>query len=198
MLSFKGTVVMRQARIAYIAILSLSIIGLLGAMLLQSFANQKENAARLYALEFSLEEQRDALSKVPVYPGRQLWAGTWESAAVARAATADVSVSRGELEAQISTDINELRSRLADIEKRFPSDATVDKVASVNDALLAKSIEDLGTSITEVKTAMLDEWDVAKIVFAVLGGMGTLVGIFLAAAAICRTKPQAAREPDKP
>jgi len=53
----------------------------------------------------------------------------------------------------------------------------LEKIASVNDAILATQLETLSASIKAIQNRMLTKWDIAKIVFAILSALGILVGI---------------------
>ncbi len=53
----------------------------------------------------------------------------------------------------------------------------MEKVASVNDAILATRLEALEETLRETKERLLSKWDVATIVFAIIAGLGTTVGI---------------------
>ena len=72
--------------------------------------------------------------------------------------------------------MTEVRGRLEAIENRFPDDATIDKIASINDALFAQRIEQLSTRIEKLEEKLLTKWDVALIVSIVAAGIFTVVG----------------------
>jgi len=80
----------------------------------------------------------------------------------------------------IDKQISTLRTRIEEVEKRFPSEATLDKISSVNDAILATKVENLANSIEELNRKLLTKWDVAKVIFQVIGGLGALAAIILA------------------
>jgi hypothetical protein len=73
--------------------------------------------------------------------------------------------------------VSAFRERLDRIEVRFPAEATLEKVASVNDAILATRLEALQEDLRETKAKMLSKWDVATIVFAVVAAVGATVGL---------------------
>lgn len=71
----------------------------------------------------------------------------------------------------------DLQMRIENIEKRFPEESTLEKLASINDAILSTKIEELLRSINRIEEKMLSRWDVAKIVFVIIGSIGTLIGL---------------------
>ncbi len=84
-------------------------------------------------------------------------------------------------EAQKESDakIEDLKKRISEIENRLPEQDTVDKIASVNDAILATQIESLSEKVKKLEEKLLSRWDIAKIVFQILAAVGALVGIVL-------------------
>lgn len=70
-----------------------------------------------------------------------------------------------------------LKERLESIEKRFPEESTLDKIASVNDAILGTKVEEIQKSIEMLESKLITKWDVAKIVFTIIGSLGALVGL---------------------
>lgn len=82
-----------------------------------------------------------------------------------------------EIEEQVNLKVDDLKKRLEAIEARFPQEATLEKLASVNDAILATKLETLADSIKTIQDKMLTKWDVAKIVFAIFSILGILVGL---------------------
>jgi hypothetical protein len=74
--------------------------------------------------------------------------------------------------------ITSFQERLERMEQRFPEEATVDKIASINDAILGTKVEQLQKSLEQLESRMLTKWDVATIVFTVItaiGGLAVLV-----------------------
>ena len=70
-----------------------------------------------------------------------------------------------------------LKERLENIEKRFPAESTLEKIASVNDAILGTRLEELQKSVERIESKLFSKWDVAKIVFLIIGSLGALVGL---------------------
>jgi len=70
-----------------------------------------------------------------------------------------------------------LNERIEKIEERFPSSATLDKVASVNDAILATTVEELAKSIKRIEDKMINQWDVAKVVFQIITILIVIAGL---------------------
>ena len=86
-------------------------------------------------------------------------------------------LTKKEIEKEVRQKVDELKMRIEEIEKRFPSDSTIDKISSVNDAILATNIESLADSIKKIEEKILTKWDVAIIVFQVIAALGIIFGI---------------------
>ncbi len=84
---------------------------------------------------------------------------------------------KADIEEQVNEKVNELKKRIEAIEARFPPEAKLEKIASVNDAILATQLEAMSDSIKAIQDKMLTKWDVAKVVFAILGSLGAIVAI---------------------
>lgn len=85
-------------------------------------------------------------------------------------------LSREQARTEVEDKMTEVRGRLEAIEKRFPDDAIIDKIASINDALFAQRIEQLSTRIEKLEEKLLTKWDVALIVSVVAAGIFAVVG----------------------
>lgn len=85
-------------------------------------------------------------------------------------------LSREQAQSEVEDKMTEVRGRLEAIERRFPDDATIDKIASINDALFAQRIEQLSTRIEKLEEKLLTKWDVALIVSIVAAGIFAVVG----------------------
>jgi len=85
-----------------------------------------------------------------------------------------------EVENEVKEKFGEIDIRLKEIEKKFPKESTLEKIASVNDAILATNIETLSESIKRIEDKLLTKWDVVRITFQILGGLGILIGIIFA------------------
>lgn len=85
-----------------------------------------------------------------------------------------------DIEEQVNARVNELKKRIEGIEARFPKEATLEKIASVNDAILATQLEAISESINVMRDNMLTKWDVAKVVFSILAALGVIVAIIFA------------------
>lgn len=85
-----------------------------------------------------------------------------------------------EVENEVKEKFGEIDIRLKDIEQRFPKESTLEKIASINDAILATNIETLSESIKRIEDKLLNKWDVAKVTFQILGGLGILIGMIFA------------------
>lgn len=86
-----------------------------------------------------------------------------------------VSLSREQVRTEVEDKMAEVRGRLEAIEMRFPGDATIDKIASINDALFAQRIEQLTTRIEKLEEKLLTKWDVALTVSIVAAGIFAVV-----------------------
>ena len=78
---------------------------------------------------------------------------------------------RGKIEQRVEA----VKRRIDEIETRFPAEATLDKVASINDAILATKIEALSAEVERLQSNLITKWDVATIIFLVLGALGGLI-----------------------
>ena len=76
--------------------------------------------------------------------------------------------------------LNVIEARVEALEDRIPADSIIDKVASINDAVLAKALENLEQRVKNVEESQLSKWDVAQVILILLGGMSTIVAIGLA------------------
>jgi NhaP-type Na+/H+ or K+/H+ antiporter len=78
----------------------------------------------------------------------------------------------------VETRVADLRQRLRLVENRLPAEATLEKSASVNDAILATRLEAVQEAITNLQQQkQLTKWDVAVVVFAILTALGVIAGI---------------------
>jgi len=87
---------------------------------------------------------------------------------------------KADIKEQANAIVDELKKRIEAIEARFPQEATLEKMSSINDALLAKQLENVGDSVKAIQEKMLTKWDVAKIVFAIFGALGGIIAIIFA------------------
>lgn len=85
-------------------------------------------------------------------------------------------VSREDIEKEVKSQLAEVQERIAKIENRFPDEATLDKVASINDALLSERIDQLSKQVENLENKMLSNWDVALVVSGIVAGIIAVVG----------------------
>lgn len=85
-----------------------------------------------------------------------------------------------EMDSQVNKRFDELNKRMEEIENRFPKEATLEKIASINDAILATNLEALSESIKKIENKLLTKFDVVKIFFQILTAIGVLTGIIFA------------------
>jgi DNA replication protein DnaD len=82
-----------------------------------------------------------------------------------------------EIKSEVTQHVSDLKERLEKIESRFPEDAQLEKIASVNDALLAERIEQLAKQISGIEEKILSKWDVAVIVSTILTSIIGIVSL---------------------
>jgi hypothetical protein len=85
--------------------------------------------------------------------------------------------SREEIRKEAEEAVSVFRERLEQVERRFPEESTLEKIASINDAILATKVEQLQKSIEQLEDRILTKWDVATIVFMVIAAVGGLAGV---------------------
>jgi len=85
-------------------------------------------------------------------------------------------VSRQEVQKEVKAQVAEIQDRIAKIENRFPDEAKMDKVASINDALLSERIDQLSKQVENLENKMLSHWDVAVVVGGIITGIIAIVG----------------------
>jgi uncharacterized coiled-coil protein SlyX len=90
--------------------------------------------------------------------------------------TTGSQLSKEDVDKEVETAVTAFSARLERIEQRFPDTATIDKIASINDAVFATKIEQLQKSLEQIDAKVLSKWDVATIVFAVIGAVGVIAG----------------------
>ena len=154
-----------------------------------SSVKREEAAKRTVALKVATEAQaniaRQALSGLPeetlerylqylVYSQRP--DGSFPEPPIVFTPPVDLSAVEEIVEARYSV----LQKRVEEIDKRFPREATLEKIASVNDAILATNLESIAETVKRLEEKMLTKWDVAKTVFQILAAVGGLVSLAIA------------------
>lgn len=84
---------------------------------------------------------------------------------------------KADIREEVNAAFDELKKRIDAIEARFPEQDKLEKIASVNDAILGTQLEAMSESIKAIQDEMLTKWDVAKVVFAILGSLGAIAAI---------------------
>jgi CHAD domain-containing protein len=84
---------------------------------------------------------------------------------------------KADIQKQVDESVSELKKRIEAIEARFPQEATLEKISSINDAILATQLEAISNSIKTIQDNMLTKWDVVKIVFTILLALGGIAAI---------------------
>ena len=82
-----------------------------------------------------------------------------------------------EIQKIVEEKVNHLNGRIEEIEQRFPSQDTVEKISSVNDAILATQIENLTEKVNALEKSKISKWDVAIVVFQIIAALGVIFGI---------------------
>jgi hypothetical protein len=83
--------------------------------------------------------------------------------------------SEEKLKIEISKEFQHFKERIEKIERRFPDESQIDKVASINDALLSQRIDQLKERIDKMEEKIQSKWDIALTVSAILGGICAVV-----------------------
>jgi len=172
----------------YILIISLvtGIIGTLLSYLLAQSSRKKRETNRvleaLYITKFRKKAQK-ILSEETDLKSWLTYIDTISSSSPIHDLLPEVRKSQIDevVEKQINEEVSQhtaaLRKRLEAIEKRFPEKDSIDKIASVNDAILATRMEAIEESIRRIEKSLISRWDVAKIVFAIIGVLGVISSI---------------------
>lgn len=82
-----------------------------------------------------------------------------------------------EIENKISSKIDQLSKRIQEIEKRFPKNSTLEKISSINDAVMATNVESLSESVKRIESKILTNWDIVKILFEIIAVLSVLMCI---------------------
>lgn len=85
-------------------------------------------------------------------------------------------MSKERVREEIDKKVIDIRTRLEQIEGRFPDTNTIDKISSINDALFAERIELLAKRLDSLEAKQLGKWDVAIVVSLVISGISVVVG----------------------
>ena len=163
------------------------IVSLFGSLLAKRFADrQKESVinARNY-LRNAQQEVRNKLvhdlaMSIEDRQTRELILKEFIVHLESSAPTQIAAAQQEEIKKQVEERTEVLKQRLETIEKRFPKESTLEKIASVNDAILGTKVEELQRAIERIESKLLTKWDVAKIVFTIVGALGALIGVALA------------------
>lgn len=85
-------------------------------------------------------------------------------------------LSEAEAKAEIVEDLNSFADRLKCIEERFPEEAKLEKISSINDALLSERIDQLTEQVKALKGKALSKWNVAVITSSIIAGIFAVSG----------------------
>ena len=88
---------------------------------------------------------------------------------------ASPEISKDKIREEIHRQSAELQSRIAKIEARFPEEAKLEKIASINDALLSERIDQLSQQVKNLEKRLLSKWDVALTVSTIIAGIAFVV-----------------------
>lgn len=89
--------------------------------------------------------------------------------------SADPRMTVDEVRSAVQTELGEVRQRIEKIENRFPPESQLERISSINDALLSERIDQIGKRIESLEKQVLSRWDVAKTVSTVIGGVCAVV-----------------------
>lgn len=106
--------------------------------------------------------------------------------AITQAATPFATIPSINLVKEVDKQVAALAQRVEQIESRFPSETIIDKVASVNEALLALHVDVINRRLDKIEADRLTEGNVFTIVIGVLAALGALAAIGALVIAIVR------------
>ncbi len=86
-------------------------------------------------------------------------------------------IEQPEIEKQVEERVLPLKKRIEEIERRFPPESTIEKIASINEAVLATRLDSLTEAIEKIEIKLLTKWDVAVVVLEIVGGLGVIIAI---------------------
>ncbi len=95
---------------------------------------------------------------------------------IAARVAASPGLTKEEVQAEIDKQFFEFQECLSKIESRFPDNSQIEKIVSINDALLAERIGQLSKQMEFLEKRMLSKWDVAFTVSSIIAGIGFVVG----------------------
>lgn len=87
-----------------------------------------------------------------------------------------VSVPREQIQKEIRRQIADVEDCIRKIEGRFPEEAKIEKIASINDVLLTARIDQLSEQLKHIEERILSKWDVAVVVGLIIAGIIAIVG----------------------
>ena len=97
-----------------------------------------------------------------------------EEQVVSRIATSS-GLAKEDAQKEIDNQLSQLQDRFAKIESRFPEEAKLEKIASINDALLSERIDQLAKQVEGLEKRILSKWDVALTVSTMIAGIAFVV-----------------------
>lgn len=95
---------------------------------------------------------------------------------IASRVAASPGLTKEEVQKEIDKQLSEVQERLSKIETRFPEEAKLEKIASINDALLSERIDQLAKQVENLEKKILSKWDVALTVSTIIAGITFVVG----------------------
>ncbi len=85
------------------------------------------------------------------------------------------TLSKEDVRQEFDSQLAEVQTRLAEVESRFPKEAKLEKVTSMNDALLSNRIDQLAKQVDAQEKRILSKWDVALTVSTIIAGIAFVV-----------------------
>jgi hypothetical protein len=176
--------------VAFCALIASAISAFFSSIRRKKTEKRRTEIIKLYEdkLSHSLDEYRKLYSNQNL---NDVWKSLVEISASSTASSpiSSPSFPKHEIQKEIDTRVESLKERIEEIENRFPEQSTIDKIASVNDAILATQIENLEKTLKKLEEKLLTRWDVVKIVFQIIAALSALIGVILALITYFGNKP---------
>ena len=165
-----------------------SIISYIGAYLFKRRATEKRERLSSEVERLAKERWEVGVSLGPVSLRKVVETGSETSGApspellkrieeqVLSRLAASSGLTTENVQKEIDDHLAELREGLAKIESRFPEEAKLEKIASINDALLSERIDQLAKQVENLEQRVLSKWDVALTVSTIIAGIAFVVG----------------------
>ena len=84
-------------------------------------------------------------------------------------------VTKEDISKEIDLKMSQLHGSIKALESRFPDEASLEKVSSINDAILSERIDQLSRQVANIEKKILSKWDVALIVGTIITSIFLIV-----------------------